>query len=102
VQTHAINRIVDYNTADFIYFKKYVRLARAAEWRLLRDGLTAGALRLNAQRACFFYGNADDGEVLASRVAIDGAALQTNHHAADDRRLFLSLADLAPAIIAPR
>lgn len=93
---YEVNRIQDFNTADFMYFKNYVRIAKAAEWRQNRGHPT----RLNADRECFFYGNVEDGQVVSSKVCRDGDALQTTHHSDDGRRIFLSRAT-APQVAIP-
>lgn len=95
---YEVNRIQDFNTADFMYFKNYVRIAKAAEWRQNRGA----PVRLNARRECFYYGNVEDGQIVSARVARDGDALQTSHHADDGRRIFLSLATAPLVEIAPR
>lgn len=94
--THEINRIRDFNTADFMYFKNFVQIAKAAEWCENRGRPT----RLNAARECFYYGNVEDGQTVASRVARDGDSVQTSHHSDDGRRIFLSLAT-APRVVIP-
>lgn len=94
-----INRIRDFNTADFLYFKNFVGIAKAAEWARGRGG----PARLNARREAFFYGNVDDGEVVETRVAEpEPGVLLTAHHAPDGRRIFLSRAEMAPVTIAAR
>jgi len=98
VNTYTVNWMVDFNTADFMYFKNYVRLARAAEWCVLRNQ----APLLNATREFFFYGNVNDAETIESRVAIDGSKMQTCHHAQDGKRIFLSNASVAPVNIQQR
>jgi probable biosynthetic protein (TIGR04098 family) len=95
---YEVNRIQDFNTADFMYFKNYVRIAKAAEWRENRSRPT----RLNTHRECFYYGNVEDGQTVSSRVARDGDAVQTSHHADDGRRIFLSLATCPEVEIAER
>lgn len=93
-----INRIRDFNTADFMYFKNFVRFAKGAEWAANRGN----PARLNAARDCFFYGNVDDGQKIETRVALDGDRVQTSHHTDDGRRIFLSLATSLPVTIRPR
>ncbi len=93
---YEVNRIQDFNVADFLYFKNYVRLAKAAEWRQNRGHAT----RLNAARECFFYGNVEDGQMMSSKVHRRGDALQTTHLSDDGRRIFLSLAT-APQVAIP-
>lgn len=95
---YEINRIQDFNTADFMYFKNYVRIAKAAEWRENRGRATV----LNESRECFFYGNVEDGQTLSSRVSRDGASLQTTHHSDDGRRIFISRATCRAVQIAER
>jgi len=98
--THTeINRIRDFNTADFLYFKNFVGLAKAAEWARGRGGPT----RLNSRRDAWFYGNVEDGEVIETRVAEpEPGVLLTAHHAPDGRRIFLSRAEMTPVTIATR
>ena len=93
-----INRMRDFNTADFMYFKNYIRFAKAAEWCENRGR----PVRLNARRDCFFFGNVDDGDLMETRVHRDGDRLQTTHHAPDGRRIFVSRAQTAPVTIAER
>lgn len=93
-----INRITDFNTADFMYFKNYVRFAKAAEWVANRGN----PVRLNQTRACFFYGNVDDGQVISTKVGFDGDDFQSSHHSDDGRRIFLSRGKSLPVQIAER
>lgn len=82
-----INRINDFNTADFMYFKNYVRIAKAAEWNFNRPGPE----KLNNAREFFFYGNVDDGELLNTTVAETAPGkLQTAHITADNRCIGMS------------
>jgi probable biosynthetic protein (TIGR04098 family) len=87
VQETEVNRIQDFNTADFMYFKNFVRFAKAAEWKENRGA----SPRLNEARECYFYGNADDGQLLHTKVGRSGDRFQTSHHLDDGRRIFLSL-----------
>lgn len=96
--TYEVNRIQDFNTADFLYFKNFVRIAKAAEWRHFRGGQT----RLNSEREVFYYGNVEDGQSVNTRVALEGTAMQTTHHSDDGRRIFLSLAKSEPITVAER
>jgi probable biosynthetic protein (TIGR04098 family) len=94
-----INRIRDFNTADFLYFKNFVGLAKAAEWARGRGAAT----RLNARRECWFYGNVEDGDMVETRVhEPEPGVLVSAHHAPDGRRIFLSRAEMAPVAIAER
>lgn len=93
---YEVNRIQDFNTADFMYFKNYVRIAKAAEWRQNRGHPT----RLNSTRECFFYGNVEDEQVISSRVSRDGDTLKTTLHSDDGRRIFLSCST-APQVAIP-
>ena len=88
VMVHEVNRIQDFNAADFLYFKNFVRIAKAAEWRENR-GQPA---RLNATRSCFYFGNVEDGEEIHADVGRQGDAAVTVLHDASGRRLFLSQA----------
>jgi probable biosynthetic protein (TIGR04098 family) len=90
---HEVNRIADFNTADFLYFKNFVRISKAAEWRQNR----AQPTRLNRERDCFYFGNVDDGDIIEAHVGRDGDAVQTWLVAEDGRRLFLSRA-VAPQV----
>ncbi|MGB0410084.1 MAG: LnmK family bifunctional acyltransferase/decarboxylase, partial [Pikeienuella sp.] len=97
------NRIQDFNTADFMYFKNYVRIAKAAEWRAARAAVAAGEpTHLNETRDCFFYGNVDDGQNVTSKVFTDGETYQTSHHSDDGRRIFLTRGVRKPVEIAVR
>ena len=94
-----VNRIRDFNTADFLYFKNFVQFAKAAEWAHGRGGPP----RLNAERECWYYGNVDDGDVVETRVAeTEAGLLVAAHHAPDGRRIFFSQAHVAPVTIAAR
>ena len=94
-----VNRIRDFNTADFLYFKNFVQFAKAAEWAHGRGG----PVRLNAERECWYYGNVEDGDVVETRVAeAEAGLLVAAHHAPDGRRIFLSRAHVAPVTIAAR
>ena len=97
-QRYEVNRIQDFNTADFLYFKNFVRIAKAAEWRENRGKPTL----LNVERECFFYGNVEDGEVVETRVARTGSSFMTSHYAPDGRRIFISLGKTAPVSIPQR
>jgi probable biosynthetic protein (TIGR04098 family) len=96
--TYEVNRMQDFNVADFMYFKNYVRLAKAVEWRVIRRGPT----RLNCERECFFYGNVEDAEILTSRVDMTGDRMQTGHYTSDGKRIFLSVARTEAINIAVR
>lgn len=85
---YEVNRIQDFNTADFLYFKNFVRIAKAAEWRENRGKPT----RLNADRMCFYFGNVEDGEIMRAFVQRDDDDLVTELQDKDGRRLFLSQA----------
>ena len=85
---HEVNRIQDFNTADFLYFKNFVRIAKAAEWRENRGQ----PVRLNATRAGFYFGNVEDGEEIHAHVGRQGAAAVTVLQDSSGRRLFLSQA----------
>jgi probable biosynthetic protein (TIGR04098 family) len=96
--TYEVNRIQDFNTADFLYFKNFVRIAKAAEWRDRRRG----PVHLNATREAFFYGNVEDGQIITTKVSADDGVTQTSHHSDDGRRIFLSLANCLPVQVAER
>lgn len=91
-------RFPDFNNADLMYFKNYVRLARVAEWKAMRGQ----DIRLPAFREAYFFGNANDGETVETRVAADGAALTTSHSLKDGQRIFLSFARTEPVSIRVR
>lgn len=94
-----INRIRDFNTADFMYFKNFVVIAKASEWAHGRGRPT----RLNAARQCWYYGNVDDGDVIETRVAeVEPGVLMSAHHAPDGRRIFFSRSRMEPVRIAVR
>jgi probable biosynthetic protein (TIGR04098 family) len=95
---HEVNRIQDFNIADFLYFKNFVRIAKAAEWRQNR-GMPA---RLNETRSCFYFGNAEDGDEIHAHVGRDGDAAVTVLQDASGRRLFLSQAHCPRVEIALR
>ena len=85
---HEVNRIQDFNTADFLYFKNFVRIAKAAEWRENRGQ----PVRLNETRSCFYFGNVEDGEEIHALVGRQGDGAVTVLQDAGGRRLFLSQA----------
>lgn len=95
---YEVNRIQDFNTADFLYFKNFVRISKAAEWRQNRGNPT----RLNSHRDVWYFGNVEDGEVVMAHVGRSGDALSTVLTDVTGRRLFLSLGDAPPVTIAPR
>jgi probable biosynthetic protein (TIGR04098 family) len=86
---HEVNRITDFNAADFMYFKSFVRIAKAAEYRATRGG----PVRLNATRSCWFYGNVDDGQQIQACVTLDRDTACTVLTAEDGRLLFVSQSD---------
>jgi probable biosynthetic protein (TIGR04098 family) len=88
VQRYEINRIIDFNVADFLFFKNFVRIAKAAEWRENRGRPPV----LNSDRRCFFYGNVEDGEVVDTRVLRADDSLLTTHHRSDGKCIFVSKA----------
>ncbi len=88
VLEHEANRLVDFNAAGLFYFRNYVRLARAAEWRENRGKPD----RLNAERHAYFFGNVDDGETMAVRLGREGDSVVVEVLDPAGRRLFLSLA----------
>ena len=95
---YEVNRIQDFNTADFLYFKNFVRIAKAAEWRVNRGLLT----RLNAERECFYFGNVEDGEDIHALVGRSNNDVATVLEDKDGRRLFLSRAICLEVSIAVR
>lgn len=98
IRRYEVNRIQDFNTADFLYFKNFVRIAKAAEWAENRGA----APRLNAERDCFYFGNVEDGEEMLARVTRTGDALTTQLEDVSGGLLFLSLATAPKVTIAPR
>jgi len=95
---YEVNRIQDFNTADFLYFKNFVRIAKAAEWRENRGKAT----RLNATRGVWYFGNVEDGDIVRAYVGREGDACTTVLSGTGDRRLFLSLATAPLVTIAER
>lgn len=95
---YEVNRIQDFNTADFLYFKNFVRIAKAAEWRQNRGQ----PLRLNATRSCFYFGNVEDGEEIHAHVGRQSDDTVTLLLDKDGRRLFLSQARCPLVEIAAR
>ena len=95
---YEVNRIQDFNTADFLYFKNFVRIAKAAEWR----GNRGQPARLNSARECFYFGNVEDGDSVMAHVERSGDRARTVLLAEDGRRLFLSNATTPPVSIAVR
>lgn len=94
-----INRIRDFNVADFMYFKNYVRIAKAAEWRFHRDAGTY----LNMKRSVFFYGNVEDGDVIRCFVGTNKQGqLQSVNVTKDGRRISQSLSEVRPVEIRER
>ncbi len=95
---YEVNRIQDFNTADFLYFKNFVRISKAAEWRQNRGN----PIRLNNRRDCWYFGNVEDGDHVLAHVTRDGDACTTLLSDIDGRRLFLSLAEAPLVTIAER
>lgn len=95
---YEVNRIQDFNTADFMYFKNFVRIAKAAEWRQNRGEPT----RLNAERAIWYFGNVGDGEEILVHVARDGDRVDSLLADRAGRRLALSHATAPVVEIAER
>ncbi len=93
---YEVNRIQDFNTADFLYFKNFVRIAKAAEWRENRGSAT----RLNRTRDVWYYGNVEDGEMIHAFVDRQGEDCTTVLADAGGRRLCLSLSQ-APLVVIP-
>lgn len=85
---HPVVQIRDFNAAGLFYFKNFVAVAKAAEWCANR----AAPPRLNAARACYYFANVDDGEVIHARVDRQGDATTTVLEAATGQRLMLSRA----------
>lgn len=88
VSDYEKNRIQDFNTADFLYFKNFIRIAKAAEWKVDRGN----QVQLCASRECFFFGNVDDGEHLQTRIsATQDGRRPASHYAPDGKMIFLCL-----------
>lgn len=98
VMEYEVNRIQDFNAADFLYFKNFVRIAKAAEWRENRGQPT----RLNQRRECWYFGNVDDDDAILAHVRRDGDACTTVLSDRDQRRLLVSRAFTPEVAIAPR
>ena len=95
---YEVNRIQDFNTADFLYFKNFVRISKAAEWKQNRGN----PVRLNSRRDCWYFGNVEDGDHVLAHVAREGSECTTMLSDLDSRRLFLSLAKTPLVTIAQR
>lgn len=95
---YEVNRIQDFNTADFMYFKNFVRIAKAAEWRQNR-GQPA---RLNSTRQFWYFGNVEDGDIVQAHVARDGDSVTTLLTDQAGRRIGLSRATAPVTDIAVR
>jgi probable biosynthetic protein (TIGR04098 family) len=95
---HEVSRISDFNTADFLYFKNFIRTAKAAEWRENRGR----PVRLNAARMAWYFGNVEDGEVMRALVDRQGDQAVTVLQDVDGRRLFLSQITAPVVTIAER
>ena len=95
---YEVNRIQDFNTADFLYFKNFVRISKAAEWRQNRGQ----PVRLNQHRECWYFGNVDDGETVLAHVRREGDACTTLLFDRDQRRLFVSRATAPEVTTKPR
>ena len=95
---YEVSRIQDFNTADFMYFKNFVRIAKAAEWRNNRGQPP----RLNSARECFYFGNVDDGDSVIAHVERSGDGTKTALLAENGRRLFLSVSTTPLVTIATR
>lgn len=95
---YEVNRIQDFNTADFLYFKNFVRIAKAAEWRHNRGNPT----RLNSQREVWYFGNVEDGDLVLAHVGRHGDDCTTVLSDVEGRRLFVSVATTPVVDIAER
>lgn len=95
---YEVNRIQDFNTADFMYFKNFVRIAKAAEWYANRDQPT----RLTRKRACYFYRNVEDGDIVTAHVGRQGDQTTTILTDSDDQRIFVSLAETPEVAVKAR
>ena len=95
---YEVNRIQDFNTADFLYFKNFVRIAKAAEWRQNRGNPT----RLNSHREVWYFGNVEDGDHIVAHVGRQGDKCTTVLSDPDGRRLFVSFATTPLVRIVPR
>lgn len=95
---YEVNRIQDFNTADFLYFKNFVRISKAAEWRENREQ----PVRLNSRRDCWYFGNVEDGDTVCAHVGRKGDTCSTILSDSHERRLFLSLATAPLVTIASR
>ncbi|MEO8244816.1 MAG: LnmK family bifunctional acyltransferase/decarboxylase [bacterium] len=95
---YEINRLQDFNAADFLYFKNFVRIARAAEWRNGRQT----APELVAHRQGFYFGNVEDGEVIDARIDRQDGLTRTALLGDDGRTLFCSTSLMRPVAIRPR
>jgi probable biosynthetic protein (TIGR04098 family) len=99
VMDYEVNRIQDFNTADFLYFKNFVRIAKAAEWKQNRGHPT----RLNSQRSVWYFGNVEDGDIVGVDVGRPEADTCTTVLTdAEGRRLCLSVATTPLVSITPR
>jgi probable biosynthetic protein (TIGR04098 family) len=99
VLRHEANRLADFNAADLFYFRNFVHLARAAEWKEARG--TANP-PMAARRDVFFYGNLDDGDEMVARVARDGDTCRTELARADGGFLCLSVSRTQPVTMQVR
>jgi probable biosynthetic protein (TIGR04098 family) len=95
---YEVNRLQDFNTADFMYFKNFVRIARAAEWRHGRGGPT----RLAASRQAFYYGNVEDGDQVQALIEAPAERMLTALQGPGARTLFLSFTQMEEMAIKPR
>ena len=81
-----------------MYFKNFVRIAKAAEWRQNRGQ----PVRMNQHRECWYFGNVDDGETVLAHVRREGDACTTLLFDRDQRRLFVSRATAPEVTTKPR
>lgn len=95
---YEVNRIQDFNTADFLYFKNFVRITKAAEWRENRGKPT----RLNSRRSVWYFGNVEDGDHVLAHIRRAGDECDTVLTDVEGRRLFVSLATTPVVTIAER
>ena len=86
VQSIRIPRVPEFNNADLMYFRNYVRQARGVEW-LARKGTEA---KLPKKREAFYFGNVNDGELMNSHVTWDDHNVQTLHFNESGKRIFFS------------
>jgi probable biosynthetic protein (TIGR04098 family) len=89
VLRHEVNKARDFNNALLLYFRNFVGIAKAAEWK----ANLGEPARRSATRQSFYFGNVDDGETIIAQVGREADLTHTVLVAETGQRLFFSAAE---------